>query len=89
MANTVKAKLAYQNTEVTRTYILDEVSDDAIDPVNIQTAVSKFNSVIANPTQDPEGTTVDVANFFINANGDKARKIVEVITESVEETPII
>ena len=92
MANSIKVKLAYRGydsvnpatapiSDFTRQYTFKDVSSSAMTPVSIQAAVEDFNR---NVTEDP----IYLQEFFVADDGGYCAGVIEVIAESVTETPI-
>lgn len=83
MANTIKVKLGYSDTEATRTYTLNEVSDEALTPASVRAAVSRFNTKLNAVYENMTGQQIWLSDDNHTCSG-----VLEVIGESVTETEV-
>ena len=82
MANTIKVKLGYAETEFTRTYTLTDVPDSALAPAKVKAAVTAFNNAVRDQSKS-------VDTFFTSNNGEDCTGVLEVIGESTHEETLM
>ena len=78
MANSVKLKMAYANTDETRNYTIDDVADNDAVTTDVRQRVQAFNGYLKTTS----------AEVFVSPTGAKASAVTEAKIISVEETPI-